>query len=515
MDYPTGWVQEPKIAKVTPSQIAALPPERQTEIQEVMREWEQTLKDNPLYGIYARNPNQHAFLEAPSKINALFGGNRSGKTAAMSIKAIINCVPPEWVPPHLMQYRLYGDSTDPFYCRLVVPSQTQHAIGVVLPLLQRWIPKATLRTKGWDKAWNSKFMILHFDNGSFIEFRSYDQDLSAHQGTSRHLIGFDEQPPKNIYEESMLRLAEYEGSRCMFALTPLGLSWIYHDIYKKRNDENANISVFNSSIHDNDTLDKESVRQALESVTNSAQREAREYGRFVSMAGRIYDNFEGKPVEKGGHIYKPLGPSDITGDVYVGIDPGIRSPAAIFCLANDLTEQVVVFDEVTPYSESTMDIERFVNMILQRVQDWGIRDPIYIIDPAARGADQRTGEALLTEYARHGIAAIPGNNDLQVGIERVYNLISRNQFGVTSNCTTFIDEIEIWSWDQRMEDSMGRARPQEGNDHTLDALRYVVMMLPWVGAPVKRNPPPRPGTLEHEIKMRQPPVQDLEVLAWQ
>lgn len=511
-DFPQVWVPEPKIAKVTPEKIAQLPKAQRDQLAEVMAEWDRTLTANPLYGVYARNPNQHEFMRAPEYINALFGGNRSGKTAATVIKVVVNCVPLAYVPPHLMQYRMNLED-DPFYARMVVPSLQEHAIGVTLPLLRKWVPVSTLKNKSWDTAWSKKYMILHFANGSFIEFRSYDQDLSAHQGSSRHLIAFDEQPPKDIYEESLLRLAEYTGARSMLALTPLGLSWIYKEIYKRRNDPSANIAVFHSSIHENDTLSKENVELALSGITNAAQREAREHGRFVSMQGRIYDNFS-SALAPDGNVVQPIKASDLNGDIYIGIDPGLRNPAAVFMRANDLTEQLLVFDEVCPYSESTTNIQQFAKMILDRVEFWGIKDPVYIIDPAAKIGDMKTGEDLLTEYARHGIAAITGNNSLAVGIERVYNLISNKQLAVTSNCTTVQDEFEVWSWDQRHEDSQGRTRPQDGNDHTLDCIRYVALQLPWVGAPpLSTEPTPAPGTLKAELSNRQPP-QDLEVMAY-
>jgi phage terminase large subunit-like protein len=511
-DFPQIWIPEPSIAKVTPEEILALGEVKGQAVQALLNEWERTLQINPLYGVYARNIHQHEFMRAEAYINAMFGGNRSGKTSATIIKMIVNLVPLAWVPPHLMQYRMYLND-DPFYARCCVPSLQEHAIGVMLPLLRKWVPEACLRGKSWDRAWSNKYMVLHFENGSFLEFRSYDQDLSAHQGSSRHLIAFDEQPTKPIYEESLLRLAEYTGARCMFALTPLGLSWIYKDIYKRRNEPGANILIHHSSIHENDTLSKENIKLALAGVTNAAQREAREYGRFVSMAGRIYDNFSSADAPDG-QVVDPIRPSQLQGDIYIGIDPGIRSPACVFAQANNLKEQLTVFDEVCPYSESTMNIQKFAEMILARVKEWGIKDPIYVIDPAAKIRDQRVGEDLLTEYARHGISAVPGNNAMELGIERVYNLIENNQLAVTRNCTQVQDEFEVWSWDERKEDAMGRARPQDGNDHTLDCIKYISLMLPWLPTPVETKPTAAPGTLEHEINRRNQPPPDMDFGNW-
>src|SRR6185369_8639091 len=67
--------------------------------------------------------------------------------------------------------------------------------------------------------------IQHESGGtSYLGFKSYDQGRRKFQGTSKHLIWLDEEPPSDVYDECMIRLMNTNGLMlCTF--TPLlGLS---------------------------------------------------------------------------------------------------------------------------------------------------------------------------------------------------------------------------------------------------------------------------------------------------
>ena len=63
-----------------------------------------------------------------------------------------------------------------------------------------------------------------FDGNSFLGFKSYDQGRKKFQGTARHVIWFDEEPPLAVYNEALIRTATVNGI-VMLTFTPLlGLS---------------------------------------------------------------------------------------------------------------------------------------------------------------------------------------------------------------------------------------------------------------------------------------------------
>jgi phage terminase large subunit-like protein len=62
------------------------------------------------------------------------------------------------------------------------------------------------------------------DGISYLGFKSYDQGRRKFQGTGKHVIWLDEEPPADVYDECLLRLMTTNGLMlCTF--TPLlGLS---------------------------------------------------------------------------------------------------------------------------------------------------------------------------------------------------------------------------------------------------------------------------------------------------
>lgn len=54
--------------------------------------------------------------------------------------------------------------------------------------------------------------IRHSTGGmSYVGFKSYDQGRKKFQGTAKHLVWLDEEPPADVYDECMLRLMTTDG----------------------------------------------------------------------------------------------------------------------------------------------------------------------------------------------------------------------------------------------------------------------------------------------------------------
>lgn len=67
--------------------------------------------------------------------------------------------------------------------------------------------------------------VKHVSGGvSTLGFKSYDQGREKWQGTARHFIWLDEEPPEDVYDEALVRTMTVDG-RMMVTFTPLkGLS---------------------------------------------------------------------------------------------------------------------------------------------------------------------------------------------------------------------------------------------------------------------------------------------------
>src|SRR5947208_11069118 len=89
-------------------------------------------------------------------------------------------------------------------------------LGPICELGSGLIPAAAIidepsRRKGVSGAFDTA-RIRHVSGGvSLLGFKSYDQGRKKFQGTAKHLIWLDEEPPADIYDECMLRLMTTDG----------------------------------------------------------------------------------------------------------------------------------------------------------------------------------------------------------------------------------------------------------------------------------------------------------------
>lgn len=422
---------------------------------------------------------QHDFLASKTRITAALAGNRFGKTTVNVVKNLIDTLDVDDVPGHLLQYKKWKP---PFHLRFCSVDFERYIDTVVQETIRKWVPRSALMGGSWDNAYSKSNHRLLFKNGSFWEFMSYGQDIDAFGGSARHRIAYDEEPPKNIRTECLARLADFGGDE-IYSVTPIhGMTWMYHDVYKQRAMDY--ITVVNGSIHENPTLDAETVAFLL-SQMDEDEREARTHGNFVSFAGRIFKGFT-----RDEHVIDPPELADIHAvDCYVVIDPGVRNPAAIFAAVNELTESVVLFDEIKPGNVDTSDgtVEMMSRLILEKLASYKI-DPkrvLFYIDPAARAREQGNPKSVLIQYVEHGIDAIPANNDFEASISEVRRLFREGKLKISGRCPKTVDELEMYRWadiaDASKEDR--KARAYKKNDHLVDPIRYLSLAVPWYMPP--------------------------------
>lgn len=459
---------------------------QQREARGLLEKYEQALKSNPLLG-YRPHPKQKVFHQSHEQLKAFLGGNRSGKTTAGILDDLIQAVDQDCLPPHLIPYKKWQP---PFYCRIIVPDFTSTLEGVIFQKLREWTPRDQLVGNAFDKAYEKTRRKLSFKNGSWMDFLTFEQDLDKFGGAALHRVHYDEEPPSNIRRESTMRLIDYGGDE-IFSMTPLhGMSWMYDSIYEPwTKHQLRDATVVLVDMDDNPHLDERTKRKALEGLTRE-EREARKSGRFVHFAGMIYGEFS-----RSEHVIPEICP-DETGqralpahsNVFVGIDPGIRHMAGVVWTYIDPSGTMVVFDELALQGHN---IEEVCEAIKRTNMKWGQRQPdgsihplhpaAYIMDPSAGNRAHNTGRSDQSEYTKHGVIAILGQNAIPAGISAVKVRLQTYKLLVAANCQTLIDEFRKYRWatPTRSEDDP-KEKPVKADDHLLDALRYVVMSRPYV-----------------------------------
>ncbi len=173
---------------------------------------------------YEPHARQSAFHRLECKHRLFLGGNRSGKSVAGTLEGLYRAKgehPYRDVPAAPTRGRVYG---------------TDFPMGiekVLLPLWKQWTPPSMLINGSWEDSYHDgkDGKILTFSNGSTVEFMSYEQGVQKSAGASRHWIHFDEEPPKDIYDEARARLVDTDGDWWMTLTPVLGLDFIFDEVY--------------------------------------------------------------------------------------------------------------------------------------------------------------------------------------------------------------------------------------------------------------------------------------------
>lgn len=428
-----------------------------------------------VYG-YRPHAKQELFHCRTNKNGLYIGGNRAGKTVAGIAEDIF------W----LTGRHPYRDTPEPPVRGRIVGVDFLNGIEKILkPELARWIPLSDLKGGSWESAYEKSTRTLTLENGSFVEFMSYDQDLDKFAGTSRHFIHFDEEPPEDIFLECKTRLIDTGGAWWM-TLTPVeGMLWIYDQIYMngKENPE-SNISVIEVDMLDNPYLHEGEVQEFISGLSDD-DKESRVHGKFIQRGGLVYKEFNREL-----HVidsYMP--PKD---HLWIAsLDHGYNNPTAWLWHSVSPDGTVVTFDEHYVSKEIVEYHARAVGAINQK---HGRPPDQYIGDPSIRNVQPLSGTSIQEEYARFGVPITLGNNDVAAGIERVQSYLKVRENGrpnwyITRNCSNLIWELGRYTyktWANKRTDSQNNnyeiARKKD--DHAVDSARYFFMSRPDLRAEI-------------------------------
>ena len=466
--------------------ISKLPKKQQDAALQLLTEYEASLKANPLLG-YEPHPKQITFHASHEPLKAFLGGNRSGKTTAGILDDIIQCCDRSVIPDHLIDYKRFEP---PFHCRIICPGEDL-LFGVVHQKFREWCPKGQLVGDRFDKAYEKSRGILHFKNGSFIDFLTYGQELDKFGGTAKHRIHYDEEPPRAIRQESKMRLMDYKGADEIFTMTPFsGMDWMFDEIWEpwqKGTLEEAIVVVVD--MDENPYLDDDQKRRLIKGYSKE-ELEARKSGRFVHFAGMIYGEFD-----RNLHVIPELDEVPPGSRVYIGIDPGMRHQAAVIWTYLSPEDTMVVFDELALQGHT---VKQVCEKIKARNTKWGqkaesgaiapLSPDWYVIDPSARNIMHQTGRSDQDEYRAAGIVTILAQNSVTAGINSVKERLQAHRLLVTANCTETLAQFRKYRWTTPIKsENEAKEAPVKKDDHLMDALRYVVASRPYVSKTVREE----------------------------
>lgn len=453
---------------------------------------ERSIKE-PNIAMYKPHSKQVIFHSSPDYGRIYIGGNRTGKSYSAVVEDI-------WWATGTHPYR--ETPPPPVRGRVVAVDYVKGVAQIILPLFKRLVLPSMLVNGSWEDSYSSGERVLTFANGSTIEFMSYEQETEKFAGTSRHFIHYDEEPPKNVYDECQMRILDTDGE-FWISMTPVeGMTWLYETLYEKIAEgsdteilipENAPVRQVTRSpslemtcievdMDENPYLSERGKRRALNSATDEESYQARKSGKFVQMQGLIFPEFDPEV-----HVIEPFIP-DKRWDWYMSIDHGWNNPTAILWHAVSPDGTIYTFSE---HYKSQMTIEQHATTIHMREAAWGKSPEIRTGDPAMKQTSGITATSIVTEYADRGIylslETVP--RDVSIGLAKMHQYLRINpgtgkpKWYITADCVNFIREIKKLRYktfaSKKMEYNNNKQEQiHKKDDHACDSARYFSTFLP-------------------------------------
>ena len=279
---------------------------------------EEYMRDNRL-SYYYPHDKQKAFHAADKPIKLFFAGNRVGKTEACAVEAVRvllgthKLIPRGSVWSFCPSFDEQKDTTQQKVFKYLPPKEIKEII---------WLRKGIARE-----------IILN--NGEKITFKSYEQGREKAQGAGKRLIWFDEEPPKDIYEECFVRQEAGKSLYIILSMTPVkGMTWIYDTLYT--NTQNTDQFIVEAGWNDNPYLTEDQKEQMRRGLSKEAL-EVREKGKFMRRVGLVATWFD-----RNIHVRDIKELPD--GDDYMGLDFGFSNPSCALWIRVDRENNWWVYD---------------------------------------------------------------------------------------------------------------------------------------------------------------------------
>ncbi len=415
-----------------------------------------------------KHKKQLAFHKCKKRNRWVFGGNRSGKTECGAVEAI-------WMLRGIHPYR--KNRKDVFGWSVSLSQQVQRDVAqskILKYLPKDWIVDIVMLSGRKDAPSGGiidQIKIRNVFGGiSTLGFKSCDQGRDKFQGCSLDFVWIDEEPPKDVYEECLMRVMDRRGD-IFGTMTPLkGETFIYNEIYLNRKN-NPEVWCEFVSWEDNPYLSKKEIA-LLSSAMDESTLDARKYGRFSRGAGLVYPEFD--PAV---HVIPPF-PVPPEWQDNISIDPGLNNPLSAHWYATDWDGNIYV---VAEHFEAGRDVDYHASCIREISRRIGWKtDPKgrinALIDSAANQRTLAASKSVAELFCDKGILVDTNvDKDVFSGICRVKDYLRRGNglpdIYVFDTCKNMIDEFLNYHWADG--DS-----PVKRDDHCMDELRYFVMSRP-------------------------------------
>ena len=395
---------------------------------------------------------QRDYFKAQTDIRWLFGGNQSGKTYTnmMDLAQLALDVHPFRSAPRGTHWA-------------AIESWEQVRDILWVEYLEKFIPKQHIVNGGISYMHDKIPKRVVMKNGHTIEFKAFNQGRELFQGRAIDSCHCDEQCHygfQSILDEILARLMAKQGY-LSWSLTPI----IPQPFLEERmdalpdTDEAFHLDLNNNRISQGGYIEDRRIDNLINDWPVEVQA-TRIKGHFASFYGSVFKTFS-----RSIHVIKPF---EIPKDWrrYRSFDFGFTNPFVCLWAAQDKDDNWYIFRE---YYQAKTVIGEHISNVKRLSGDEGyvcsFADPE---DPEAR--KEMKDRDIPTKMARKEVAK---------GIEVVQGKLKVKENGkpslfIFNTCRNTCREMATYHYPTGTATKDPKDIPVQVNDHTVDALRYVV-----------------------------------------
>ena len=229
--------------------------------------------------------------------------------------------------------------------------------------------------------------------------------------------------------------------------------------------EQDKLTVWYSTMDDNPYLEPDYVA-AMKSAYPEGSLWYKRYilGLWVAAEGMIYDMFDEKR-----HIIDT--PPEKFDKYYVACDYGTNNPCAflLFGITRGNPDRVTCIKEYY-YDGRTAQRQKTDAEYSRDLKEWakGYQITEVLVDPSAL--------SFITQLRRDGFPVRQAKNDVLDGIRTVASFLQNGRYQIARCCKNHIKEFYGYAWDEKAQER-GEDAPRKENDHTMDAMRYMIFTI--------------------------------------
>lgn len=402
---------------------------------------------------------------------ALFWGNRVGKTelGAQIVAEIALGKHPTIEPGEMWSF---------------CPSFDEQKDTTQKKLL-RYMPKDKIKDITWLRKGIIKELLIDAGDNreSKITFKSYEQGREKAQGAGKVLIWFDEEPPKDIFEECFVRQEAGILLKILMTMTPIkGMTWVYDDIYLKTS--NQDYFVSEASWEDNPWLTEEQKAVMGRGLSKEAL-EVRRKGKFMRRVGLVCPWFQ-----RSIHVVSIKELPD--GDDIFGLDFGFSNPACGLYVRIDYDNNLWIHDGFYETGLTTPMIGSLINK-----KEVGLNSRVKRIGDSAQASDiqQLNDMGISIEGITKETGTSKENWDeyrarLMQEFGEIQEKSGQPKIFISDQLTTvnpktgdkynfLVKELEGLMWEEVKTSSGTEQKPTWGKqpNHAIDPLSYILVRL--------------------------------------